>query len=156
MYQGNKDQDIVNVSLHTQWTGKNRADDTIKFTLFFQEKAIVLYCNCILNWELLYQSMKQIYRNSFLLKVCICVILLLYLSFFFSLGNITDVKKAGGFSAFLRDNHKKYGPIFSFYWQKELCVSLASPELWKDVVALFDRPGKWFQENICFNWKIWS
>ena len=61
---------------------------------------------------------------------------------FFSLGNITDVKKAGGFSAFLRDNHKKYGPIFSFYWQKELCVSLASPELWKDVVALFDRPGK--------------
>jgi len=57
-----------------------------------------------------------------------------------NLGNITDVKKAGGFSAFLRDNHKKYGPIFSFYWQKELCVSLASPELWKDVVALFDRP----------------
>jgi len=57
-----------------------------------------------------------------------------------TLGNLGMLTKDGGLHQFLLDNHKKMGPIFSFYWGKELVVSLGAPNLWKDVQMLFDRP----------------
>ena len=71
---------------------------------------------------------------------------------FFSLGNLKSLTKDGGLHQFLLDNHKKFGPIFSFYWGKELTVSLASQSLWKCVVSLFDRPGVVFL-TLHYAWK---
>ncbi|XP_057294082.1 cytochrome P450 20A1-like [Hydractinia symbiolongicarpus] len=61
------------------------------------------------------------------------------------LGNLGSLTKDGGLHQFLNDNHKKFGPIFSFYWGKELAVSLGSPALWKDIQTLFDRPVHQFE-----------
>lgn len=60
------------------------------------------------------------------------------------LGNLPDVKKAGSLHEFLVDLHKKFGPVASFWWGKELAVSLGSPVPWRDVVTLFDRPVNQF------------
>eukprot|EP00794_Sanderia_malayensis_P003260 gene3260-3741_t len=56
------------------------------------------------------------------------------------LGNLVDIKKAGSLHEFLVDLHNKLGPVASFWWGKELAVSLGSPIPWKDVVTLFNRP----------------
>ena len=70
----------------------------------------------------------------------------LQLTFFFyiifSLGNLDVVTKEGGLHTFLLQHHKKFGAIFSFYWGKELVVSLGAPQLFKDVQMLFDQPSK--------------
>lgn len=50
--------------------------------------------------------------------------------------------KAGSLHEFVRDLHAEYGPIVSFWMGKEFTVSIASPELFKEVAHLFDRPGK--------------
>lgn len=65
-----------------------------------------------------------------------------FLRFHFSLGNLAMITREGGLHKFLQQHHKKFGPIFSFYWGKELVVSLGSPQLFKDVQTLFDRPSK--------------
>ena len=61
--------------------------------------------------------------------------------FFSRLGNLGELTKEGGLHQFLLDNHRKFGAIFSFFWGKELTVSIASPPLFRDVQTLFDRPG---------------
>lgn len=61
-----------------------------------------------------------------------------------SLGNLGQCTPNGGLHQFLLDNHKKLGPMFSFFWGKELAVSIASPVIWKDVQTLFDRPVNQF------------
>ncbi|XP_066927699.1 cytochrome P450 20A1-like [Clytia hemisphaerica] len=60
-------------------------------------------------------------------------------------GNLKQITKDGGLHQFLLDHHKKFGPMFSFYWGKELVVSLASPYAWKDTQTLFDRPANQFE-----------
>lgn len=60
----------------------------------------------------------------------------------FSLGNLGMITREGGLHKFLLQHHKKFGSIFSFYWGKELVVSLGAPQLFKDVQTLFDRPSK--------------
>ena len=42
---------------------------------------------------------------------------------------------------FLDKLHKEFGPIASFWIEKEFIVSIASPELFKEVSHIFDRPG---------------
>lgn len=61
------------------------------------------------------------------------------------LGNLGAITKQGGLHQFLLDNHKKLGPIFSFYWGKDVAVSIASPAYFKDVVTLFDRAVEPFE-----------
>ena len=57
-------------------------------------------------------------------------------------GNIPNISESGSITEFLIDIHKKYGPITSFWLGPTQVVSLSSPELIKQVVHLFDRPGK--------------
>lgn len=50
--------------------------------------------------------------------------------------------KAGSLHEYLMLLHEKYGAITGFWWGKNYVVSLASPEYWKEVQPLFDRPRK--------------
>ena len=59
-----------------------------------------------------------------------------------SLGNLGDAAKAGGIHKYMTQLHEKHGPIVAFYWGDQQVVSLGSPDLWKDVQGLFDRPRK--------------
>ena len=70
------------------------------------------------------------------------LIIIIFFVIVFSLGNLDMITKEGGLHMFLLQHHKKFGPIFSFHWGKELVVSLGAPQLFKDVQMLFDRPSK--------------
>jgi len=50
--------------------------------------------------------------------------------------------KAGSLHEYLMLLYDKYGPIAGFWWGKKYVVSLASPEYWKEVQPIFDRPRK--------------
>lgn len=64
-------------------------------------------------------------------------------------GNLPDISKAGSIAEFLEELHAKFGPIASFWFGKELTVSVASPELFKETSHLFDRPGS--EHDILYN-----
>ena len=51
--------------------------------------------------------------------------------------------KAGSLHEYLMLLHEKYGSIVGFWWGKKYVVSLASPEYWKEVNPIFDRPRKY-------------
>lgn len=55
-------------------------------------------------------------------------------------GNLGDVGKAGSLHQYLTSLHKKFGPIVSFYWDKQRVVSIASSEAFHETRRLFDRP----------------
>ena len=57
-------------------------------------------------------------------------------------GNLTDLGKAGSLHEYVLKLHQDYGPIVAFWWAKTYVVSLASPEYWKEVNPIFDRPGR--------------
>ena len=59
----------------------------------------------------------------------------------FSKGNFEDIQDAGSLHEFLMDLHAEYGPLASFWWGTQLVVSIASPEMFDEVKALFDRPS---------------
>ena len=59
------------------------------------------------------------------------------------MGNLGDMGKAGSLHEYLMLLHEKYGAIAGFWWGKKYVVSLASPEYWKEVQPLFDRPRKY-------------
>ncbi|XP_065665020.1 cytochrome P450 20A1 isoform X2 [Hydra vulgaris] len=61
------------------------------------------------------------------------------------LGNLGSLTFDGGIHKFLVENHKRFGPMFTFYWGKELAVSLACPILFKEVATLFNRPVNQFK-----------
>lgn len=61
------------------------------------------------------------------------------------MGNLLDVGKAGSLHEYLMLLHEKYGAIAGFWWGKMYVVSLASPEHWKEVQPLFDRPPELFK-----------
>ena len=60
------------------------------------------------------------------------------------LGNLSDVEKAGSLHEFLVSLHKKYGDIVSFWWGKQMTVSISTPELFKEQAKIFDRPESLF------------
>ncbi|KAK7476474.1 hypothetical protein BaRGS_00032309 [Batillaria attramentaria] len=60
-------------------------------------------------------------------------------------GNLSDVGKAGNLHEFLIDLHGRFGPIASFWWEKQFTVSIASPDLFKEQQNVFDRPPLLFQ-----------
>lgn len=66
--------------------------------------------------------------------------ILFYLQF--SDGNLSDITRAGSLHMFLIDLHKQFGPIASFWMGEQLVVSIASPELFKQQMSVFDRPGQ--------------
>jgi hypothetical protein len=51
------------------------------------------------------------------------------------------MQDAGSLHEFLLNLHEEYGPLASFWWGTDLVVSLASPEMFDEVKALFDRPS---------------
>ena len=57
-------------------------------------------------------------------------------------GNLDDIAKAGSFHDFLMELHEQFGPIVSFWWEKQYAVSIASAELFEEQQHLFDRPRK--------------
>ena len=58
-------------------------------------------------------------------------------------GNFPDIQASGSLHEFLVDLHEKYGKIAAFNFGPALCVSIATPELFKEHAKVFDRPG-WF------------
>nr|APH81398.1 cytochrome P450 CYP20A1 [Tigriopus kingsejongensis] len=56
------------------------------------------------------------------------------------LGNIPDITQAGSFHEFLLDLHERFGPIASFWYGPQFCVSLGRWKLLKETVSLTDRP----------------
>lgn len=61
---------------------------------------------------------------------------------YFRTGNVPDIERAGSLQEFLVDLHGQYGAIASFWIGQKLVVSVASPKLFKEQQAVFDRPGK--------------
>ena len=60
----------------------------------------------------------------------------------FSTGNTVDIDAAGSLHEFLSELHRAYGEIATFWIGQEQVVSTASPKLFKQQDALFDRPSK--------------
>lgn len=56
------------------------------------------------------------------------------------LGNLGDLAEAGSLHEYLARLHAQYGPVVAFRWGKNRVVSTASPEAWKPLSPLFDRP----------------
>ena len=60
-------------------------------------------------------------------------------------GNLGDIYMAGGILPFLKQLHKQFGPIAS-YWQGDvLTVSIAHPQYYKATEKLFDRHPAMFK-----------
>lgn len=55
-------------------------------------------------------------------------------------GNLNDIKQEESLHKYLKKLHEKLGPIVSFWLGKNVVVSTASPELFKQQLNLFDRP----------------
>ena len=55
-------------------------------------------------------------------------------------GNLPDIGRAGSLHEFLMELHEEYGSIASFWMGEKLVVSIASPELFKQHLSVFDRP----------------
>ena len=51
--------------------------------------------------------------------------------------------RCGTFHDFVSFLHKRHGDVASFYYGKQLCVSLCSARGFKHTQALFDRPREW-------------
>jgi cytochrome P450 family 20 subfamily A len=64
------------------------------------------------------------------------------------LGNFPDVGRAGSFHEFLCKSHKRFGPVFEFWWGKQRTVSLCDIEMFKAIKHLPDRPPLSFENFI--------
>ena len=60
------------------------------------------------------------------------------------LGNFPDMAESGSLHEFLLSLHQKYGDIVSFWWGRQMVVSISSPELFKQQSRIFDRPIELF------------
>ncbi|CAH1789284.1 unnamed protein product [Owenia fusiformis] len=60
-------------------------------------------------------------------------------------GNLPDIAKAGSLHEFLSLLHERYGKIAHFWMGPRLVVSIASAELFKQHVKVFDRPPELFR-----------
>ena len=60
----------------------------------------------------------------------------------YSLGDTSAMAEHGSLRQYLLHRHTKEGPIIAFWMpNSQRVVSIASPELFRDTVKLFDRPG---------------
>ncbi|XP_071805028.1 cytochrome P450 20A1-like [Asterias amurensis] len=59
-------------------------------------------------------------------------------------GNFPDIGAAGSMHEFLANLHETYGTIASFWFGTKFTVSIASPELFKEHMGVFDRPPELF------------
>ncbi|CAG0882950.1 unnamed protein product [Darwinula stevensoni] len=59
-------------------------------------------------------------------------------------GNLGDISSAGGLHDYLVELHEEFGDIVSFWWGKELVISLGSPDLLKETAHMFNRPPQLF------------
>merc|ERR1712141_323850 len=60
-------------------------------------------------------------------------------------GNIQDISAAGSLHEFLVDLHDKFGPVASFWFGQEFCISVSNPFTFKEIQSLFDRPKLFFE-----------
>ena len=63
-------------------------------------------------------------------------------------GNLDDISQAGSFHEFLEALHETHGPIASFWYKTQYCVSVSTPSGFKAVQRLFDRPSLIFEEYL--------
>ncbi|XP_071966177.1 cytochrome P450 20A1-like [Antedon mediterranea] len=56
-------------------------------------------------------------------------------------GNLADVGAAGSLHQYLKKLHDEHGEIVSLWLGRQMYVSLASPDLWKAHMKVFDRPN---------------
>ena len=61
----------------------------------------------------------------------------------FSIGDMGELKKCGSLHQYLMHLHA-HGevPVTSFWWAKTHVVSVCSPQSFKELVGLLDRPSK--------------
>ena len=67
-------------------------------------------------------------------------------------GNLQDISSAGSLHEFLVDLHDKFGPVASFWFGQEFCISVSNPFTFKEIQSLFDRPSKFvltMQNKLC-------
>ncbi|XP_071812069.1 cytochrome P450 20A1-like [Apostichopus japonicus] len=60
-------------------------------------------------------------------------------------GNYAEIATAGSLHELLVKLHKTHGPIVSFWFGPKFTVSVADPEMFKDLKAVFDRPPELFR-----------
>jgi cytochrome P450 len=60
-------------------------------------------------------------------------------------GNFPEIVKAGSVVQFLTQSHKRFGPIFDFWYGKQHAVSIADLEMFKAVRHLHTRPAAIFE-----------
>ncbi|KAG1678672.1 26S proteasome non-ATPase regulatory subunit 4 [Nymphon striatum] len=59
-------------------------------------------------------------------------------------GNLVDIADSGSLHEYLVSLHETYGPISAFWWGERYVVSILSPEYFKKVNHLSNRPGELF------------
>ena len=59
-----------------------------------------------------------------------------------------DISSAGSLHDYLVQLHEEFGDIASFWWGKELVISLGSPVLLKETAHMFNRPRKMNSHNL--------
>ena len=57
-------------------------------------------------------------------------------------GNLDEIGAVGGLPYFLEKMHAKFGPIFSFWFRHQYCVSIASHQLFKEQFRIPERPRR--------------
>ena len=61
----------------------------------------------------------------------------------FSIGDMGELNKCGSLHQYLMHLHEKGKvPVTSFWWAKLHVVSVCSPQAFKELVGLVERPGK--------------
>ena len=61
----------------------------------------------------------------------------------FSIGDMGELKKCGSLHQYLMHLHENGEvPVTSFWWAKLHVVSVCSPQAFKELVGLVDRPGR--------------
>lgn len=60
-------------------------------------------------------------------------------------GNLPDIRKAGSIHQFLKQLHEDHGDIAGFWFGERFTVSIASPDLFKEQLKVFNRPKMLFE-----------
>lgn len=60
-------------------------------------------------------------------------------------GHLDEIQSCGSLHQFLEKYHMQYGPIISFHFGPQVCVSIASGKLFQEHAAHFDRPVELFE-----------
>lgn len=63
-------------------------------------------------------------------------------------GHLDEIQSCGSLHQFLEKYHSQYGPIISFHFGPQVCLSIASGKLFQEHAAHFDRPGRFKDSSL--------